>query len=148
MTVRRRDSHVIVHTNVLSWLLDARPLPHADEAWRTVGQRAVPFVTVAELRYGVLLAGRGELRLHRLQLRRLQRSLADLDVAHCTEALVHSYTELRTHATRTGHGLGHKTHEAGRWVASRALALGIELVAGDGTFEGLAGLDVNRTRRT
>lgn len=144
MSVRRRDSHVVVDTDVLSWLLDARPSPHADDAWRVVGrrQRVVSFVTVAELRYGALVAGWGELRLHRLE-----RSLADLDIVHSTEALVHSYAELRTHATRIGHGLGHKIHEADRWVASTALALGLELVAGDGIFEGLPGLDVHRIRR-
>lgn len=52
--------------------------------------------------------------------------------------------ELRAEASRIGHPLTQKTHEADRWVAATAVVLGLELVAGDGIFENVPGLDVYR----
>jgi predicted nucleic acid-binding protein len=145
VSVRRRDSHVVLDTDVISWLLDRRPLPQADEAWRVVAgrQRVVSFVTVTELRYGAQLAGWGELRT-----RRLEKSLTDVDIVHTTETLVSRCADLRTQAARIGHGLAHKIHEADRWVASTALALGLELIAGDTIFGEFPGLDVHRIEPT
>jgi predicted nucleic acid-binding protein len=99
----------------------------------------VSFVTVAELRYGALRAGLGELRL-----RRLERSLADLDVTQTSEDLIVRSAELRASLSRAGHGLAHKIHEADRWVAATTLALGLELVAGDAIFEGVDDLKLRR----
>lgn len=101
------------------------------------------FVTVTELRYGALRAGWGELRLQRLE-----RSLADLDVVQTSETLINRCAALRAEASRAGHALAQKIHEADRWVAITAVVLGLELVAGDGIFEGMAGLDVVRLRRS
>ncbi|MHB8437377.1 MAG: PIN domain-containing protein, partial [Acidimicrobiales bacterium] len=42
--------------------------------------------------------------------------------------------------------MGQKIHEADRWVATTALVLGLELVAGDAIYEGVDGLDVHRIR--
>jgi predicted nucleic acid-binding protein len=97
----------------------------------------VSFGFVAELRYGALRAGWGDLRL-----RRLARSLSDLDVVQTEQRLIERCAELRAWASRAGHALGQKIHEADRWVAATALALDLELVAGDGIFEGVPGLDV------
>lgn len=82
-----------------------------------------------------------------MRLRSLERSLADLDVVHTTGALVERCAELRVQATRIVHGLAYKIHEADRWVASTALALGLELIAGDTMFGGLPGPDAHRMRR-
>jgi predicted nucleic acid-binding protein len=43
--------------------------------------------------------------------------------------------------------LSQKIHEADRWVAATAIALGLELVAGDGIFENVAGPDIHCIRR-
>jgi predicted nucleic acid-binding protein len=139
----RRGSHVVVDTDVTSWLLDSRPLPHAEAARQIIGRRSrvASFITVTELRYGALRAGWGELRL-----RQLERSLADLEVIQTSESLINRCAELRSRASRDGHGLAQKIHEADRWVATTALVLGLELVAGDGIFEGIQGLDVYRVR--
>jgi hypothetical protein len=99
----------------------------------------VSFITVTELRYGALRADWGEFRL-----RRLERSLADLDVIQTGETVITRCAELRAELSLTGHGLGQKIHEADRWVAATALALGLELVAGDGIFSGIEGLQVWR----
>lgn len=65
MIERRRLTHVVIDTDVASWLLDPRPSPHAEAARRLIAgrSRVVSFVTVAELRYGALRAGWGELRV-------------------------------------------------------------------------------------
>jgi hypothetical protein len=141
VTEPRRATHVVIDTDVTSWLLDPRPLPHAEAARRVIGRRArvVSFVTVTELRYGALRAGWGGLRL-----RRLERSLADLEVIQTSERLISRCAQLRDTASRGGHGLGQKIHEADRWVATTALAPGLELVAGDGSFGGIGGLDLHR----
>ena len=133
----------MLDTDATSWLLDPRPLPQAEETRRVVGDRArvVSFVTVTELRYGALRAGWGPLR-HR----GLERSLADLDVIQTNELLIGRCAELRDHAARTGHPLAQKVHEADRWVATTALVLDLELVAGDRIFDGIAGLDLHRIR--
>ena len=144
MTERRRLTHVVIDTDVASWLLDPRPLPHAEEARRVIGDRSrvVAFVTVTELRYGALRAGWGELRR-----RQLERSLGDLEVIQTNEVLIAQCASLRAQSSRSGHALAQKIHEADRWVATTAVALGLELVAGDGIFENIAGLDVRRIRR-
>jgi len=127
---------VVLDTDATSWLLDPRPLPQAEATRAFVGSRArvVSFVTVTELRYGDLRAGWGELRL-----RRLERSLGDLDVIQTNESLIKRCAALRNEAGRMGHPLDQKVHDADRWVAATALVLGLELVAGDGIFEGIPG---------
>lgn len=141
MTRPRRETHIVVDTDVTSWLIDPRPLPQAEAARKTVGGRVqvVSFITVTELRYGALRAGWGELRL-----RRLERSMADFVVIQTGERVITRCAGLRAQLRRAGHGLGQKIHEADRWVAATALALGLGLVTGDGIFAGVDGLSVRR----
>lgn len=49
----RRATHVVIDTDVASWLLDPRPFPHTEMTRQVIARRArvVSFVTVAELRY-------------------------------------------------------------------------------------------------
>ncbi len=143
MSSRRRATHVVVDTDAVNWYLDPRPT-HTPESARTlIAGRAcvVSFMTVTEITYGALLAGWGGLRL-----RRLERSLESFDVIPTDEQLMKRCAGLRTWAHRAGHPLGQKVHEADRWVAATALVLGLELVAGDGIFEGVPTLDVLRVR--
>lgn len=142
--IARRLTHVVIDTDVASWLLDPRPSSHAEQARRTIGDRArvVSFVTVTELRYGAIRAGWGELRR-----RQLERSLGDVEVIQTNERLIDQCAGLRAAAAGSGHGLANKIHEADRWVAATAVALELELVAGDGIFENMPGLDVHRIRR-
>lgn len=137
----RRASHVVIDTDVTSWLLDPRPLPHAEAAREIIGRRSrvVSFVTVTELRFGALRAGWGEFRM-----RRLERSLADLDVIQTSEALITRCADLRSALSHMGHGLAQKVHEADRWVAATALSLGLDLVAGDSIYAGVDTLRVQR----
>jgi predicted nucleic acid-binding protein len=143
MTPRRRATHVVVDTDALSWSLDPRTTIRAESARDLIAGRTlvVSFISITELRYGALRAGWGGLRL-----RRLQRSLADLDVLQTEDRLIARCAELRAWAHRVGNPLAQKIHEADRWVAATALALDLELVAGDGIFVGVPGLDVRRAR--
>lgn len=145
MIEQRRLTHVVIDTDIASWLLDPRPLVHAEEARRVIGDRArvVSFVTVTELRYGALRAGWGELRR-----RQLERSIGDLEVIQTSGRLISRCAELRAATSRAGHALAQKIHEADRWVAAIAIILGLELVAADGIFENVAGLEVHRIRRS
>lgn len=65
-----------------------------------------------------------------------------------SEPLIARCAVLRAEASRTGHAIGQKVHQADRWVASTALALRLDLVAGDGIFERIPGLDVHRVQRS
>lgn len=84
-------------------------------------------------------AGWGDLRL-----RRLERSLADLEVIQTSERLINRCAAVRAEASGAGHALAQKIHGADRWVAATALALDLGLVAGDAIFAGVAGLNVHR----
>ena len=64
-----------------------------------------------------------------------------------SEALIDRCAAVRAEASRAGQALAQKIHEADRWVAATALVLGLELVAGDGIFENVPGLDIRRIRR-
>lgn len=94
-------------------------------------------MTVAELRFGARLANWGEPRL-----RRLETLLAAATVIWPGESLVDTYADLRRACVRLGHGLSQKEHEADRWMAASALWLGLPLVAHDGIFRDVPGLEL------
>ena len=122
---------VVVDTMVISWLLDERPNPLADRYRELIGPAAVllAFQTVAELRYGAIRAGWGELRR-----RRLERSIAELTVAQPDDQMITTCAELRAQCQRIGHALANKLHDGDRWIAATALRLRCPLVSHDGLF--------------
>jgi predicted nucleic acid-binding protein len=128
---------VVVDTMVISWLLDDRPNPLADRYRDLIGTAGVvlAFQTVAELRYGALLARWGELRR-----RHLERGIATLTVAQPDDRTVDLYAQLRADCHRTGHALGNKLHDGDRWIAATALRLNSPLVSHDGLFANAARL--------
>jgi tRNA(fMet)-specific endonuclease VapC len=134
-----RGGPVVVDTGVFG----ARLMPHgqllASGYDALVDGRAViiSFVTVAELRFGALRAGWGQPRLHRLE-----SHISSAQIAWPDQALVDAYARLRSWCSARGHGLGHKEHEADRWIAATAMYLGIPLIAHDGIFSKVDGLDL------
>jgi len=70
VTERRCLTHVVVDTDVASWLLGARPiaarLRRLDASSATV-RESCRFVTVTELRYGARRAGWAEIRRRQLE---------------------------------------------------------------------------------
>lgn len=105
----------------------------------TIGDRpvVVSFVTVTEMRFGAIKAGWGEVRQ-----RGLERVLARLVVVQPDDELMRTCAELRADCVTRGHALGDKVHEADRWVAATAIALGVELVSRDDVFRNVTGLVV------
>lgn len=124
---------------VISWLLDERPNPLADQYRQLIGSSPVllAFQTVAELRFGALRAGWGELRR-----RRLDRSIARLTVVQPDDQMITAWSQLRADCQKIGHALGHKLHDGDRWIAATALRLDCALVSHDGVFAQTPGLDL------
>lgn len=127
---------------VVSALMNAARNPERAAAYR----RAISddsFVTITELRFGALRAGWGELRR-----RGLERDVAQLVVVQPDDQLMRTCAELRALCERAGHGLGHKIHEADRWIAATAIRLGVDLVSDDAVFRNVPDLAVRATAAT
>lgn len=77
-----------------------------------------------------------------MRRRGLERDLGRFTVAQPDDELMRICANLRADCERGGHGLGHRIHEADRWVAATALRLGIPLVSDDGIYLGIDGLAV------
>lgn len=132
------SASVVVDTMVVSALVNAGRDPAAAARCRaTIGGRSVvvSFVTVTEMRFGAIKAGWGELRR-----RGLERVLARLVVVQPDDDLMGTCAELRADCVKRGHALGDKVHEADRWVAATAIALGVELISRDEVFRNVTGL--------
>lgn len=124
----------------VSALMNASRNPQRAAAYRRAindDSVLVSFVTITELRFGALRAGWGELRR-----RGLERDLARLVVVQPDDQLMRTCAEIRASCQRAGHGLGHKIHEADRWIAATAVRLAVDLVSDDTVFRNLPDLAV------
>ena len=107
---------------VVSALVNASRNPGPAARYReAIGGRTVlvSFVTITEMRFGAIRAGWGEIRR-----RGLERVLARLVVVQPDDDLMLRCAELRATCSTDGHPLGQKVHEADRWIAATAMALG------------------------
>ena len=132
------SASVVVDTMVVSALVNVGRVPVAAARFRSLidGRPVVvSFVTVTELRFGAIRAGWGQIRR-----RNLERVLARLVVVQPDDDLMLSCAELRATCLAAGHPLGQKVHEADRWIAATAIALGVALITGDAVFESVPGL--------
>lgn len=93
--------------------------------------------TVAELRYGAMLAEWGDSRRQRLE-----ESIEATTVIPVSDALLTSLAELRLECRRAGHPLADPVHANDLWIAASAVHTGIALVTADGIFAGTPGLVV------
>jgi tRNA(fMet)-specific endonuclease VapC len=96
-------------------------------------------VTVAELRYGALVAGWGEQRRHRLE-----QSIAATTVVPVSDALLTTAAELRYACRQVGHGLHEPVHANDLWIAASAVHIGAPLVTADAIFDDVPGLNLHR----
>lgn len=64
-----------------------------------------------------------------------------MGIARPGPSLVAMYVGLRTWATRSGHGLAGRAHEADRWIAATSLHVDVPLVSTDRIFSDVPGLD-------
>jgi predicted nucleic acid-binding protein len=129
----------VVDTMVASWLLDERPDPRAGRYREAIGGRRIllAFQTVAELRYGALHAGWGDLRR-----RALDRQLGAWTVVRSDDRTITLYAELRHQCVLAGHPLGAKVHDGDRWIAATALRVAGAVVSEDRIFGNVPGVEV------
>ena len=99
----------------------------------------ISFQTEAELRFGARLRGWGTARMLKLEAR-----IAAAETVHTGPELIEVYAKLRVDCWRTGHALAQKVHDTDRWIAATAIRLGIPLVANDGIYENVPGLQIER----
>lgn len=93
--------------------------------------------TVAELRFGALLARWGSTRQSDLE-RRISRAR----VAPVDDGLAWEVARLRVACRRAGHALADDHHAADLWIAATAVRYRLALVAHDGVFRGAPGLEL------
>lgn len=130
----------VVDTSVISTELDERLRDRRAQYEPLLQGRTLflSFQTVAELRYGALRARWGELRL-----RRLERLLtAETHPVETDPKMAAVAARLRVDCEEAGHALAAKEHEGDRWVAATAIRLGLPLVAHDGIFFDVPGLEL------
>jgi predicted nucleic acid-binding protein len=123
---------VVVDTMIASAWLGVRR-SQRQIRWAPVLEAAIwvlPFVVVAEMRFGAEVAGWGARRRSVLD-----RLVARAGVVPPLDEVTDAYVDLRAWCVRTGHGLGAKDHEADRWVAAVAVAGGFPLATEDAIFD-------------
>jgi predicted nucleic acid-binding protein len=142
----RATRAVVVDTMAVSALVNAARNPDRAAAYRRAiadDPILVSFMTITELRFGALRAGWGELRR-----RGLERDLAQLVVVQPDDQLIQTCAELRASCERAGHGLGHKIHEADRWIAATAIRLSVDLLSYDTVFRDVPDLAIRTIAAT
>lgn len=103
---------------------------------RMVGnQTFVAPQTVAELRFGALVAGWGEFRR-----RRLEQAIAATTVVPITDELLTGVTRLRYNCRQRGHALANKAHVNDLWIAACAIETDLALLSADSIFHDVPGL--------
>jgi predicted nucleic acid-binding protein len=128
---------LVVDTGVFSAALARRPRPDFEAAVdRLAGNQLFLAVqTVAELRYGGLVAGWAERRLARLET-----AIAAATVLPVTDDLLHVVARVR-HACRAhGHPLADRIHHSDLWIAAAAVDSETALLTVDKVFRGVPGL--------
>ena len=93
--------------------------------------------TVAEMRYGALVAGWGQSRLAELERRIELARVAVID-----DAMIWTHARLRLDCRQMGHALADASHAADLWVAATAAHFSLPLVTHDTVFIGAPGLVV------
>ena len=112
-----------------------------DARIRQVGGWILPFVVVAEMRFGARVANWGTRRTAVLE-----RLVANTQVSPPLPEVIDACVDVRTWCVNNGHGLGAKDHEAERWVAATALAGGLPLATDDGILDNVDRLQLLRPK--
>lgn len=99
----------------------------------------VAAVTVAELRYGALVAGWGDQRRQRLE-----QSIAATTVVPLSDSLLTTAAELRHTCRQVGHALHEPVHANDLWIAASAVHIGAPLLTANAVFEDVPGLTLQR----
>lgn len=123
---------VVVDTGVFSAALSRRRRPQFDAQVQQLpgNQLFLAAVTVAELRYGALVAGWSEQRRQGLE-----HAIAAATVIPVSDKLLTTMAQTRHACRLAGHPLADRIHANDLWVAASAIHLGVALVTADRIFE-------------
>lgn len=91
--------------------------------------------SVAELRYGALLADWGAARRDRLE-----RAIQATNVIQVSDALLNTVARFRYDCRNVGHPLASPVHHEDMWIAATTVHIDATLVTADGVFGGAPGL--------
>jgi predicted nucleic acid-binding protein len=128
---------LVVDTGVFSASLDpSRRLRLASHVRHLDGnQLFLAAATVAELRFGALLAEWGERRRQLLEAR-----MASATVIPVTDPLLTTVAELRLACRSAGHPLADRIHTNDLWIAASAVHIDAPIVSADEIFRDVPGL--------
>ena len=129
---------LLVDTGVFSGALSRKRRPEFEPLVARLpgNQLNLAAQSVAELRYGVLVAGWGGARAARLE-----RAIETTNVIQVSDALVTTVAQFRFACRAVGHPLGNPVHHEDLWIAATAVHVGATLVTVDGVFEDAPGLE-------
>lgn len=130
---------VVVDTNVFGAALTRRQAPLVGLYASHLSGRLLVLATqtVAELRYGALLARWGAPRQAEMERRIGRARIAPVD-----EDLVWEVARLRVACRWAGHALADDHHTGDLWIAATAIRYQLPLVAHDGVFRRTPGLNL------
>jgi predicted nucleic acid-binding protein len=127
----------VVDTGVFSAALSRRRRADFEPvvARLTGNQLLLAVQTVAELRFGALVAGwSGDRRS------RLEAAIAGTTVVPVTDSLLSTVARLRFDCRSTGHPLADRSHHEDLWIAGTAIHVDAPLVTADRIFDDAPGL--------
>lgn len=132
---------ILVDTGVFSASISRRRRARFEPQVRPMAghQIFLAAVTVAELRYGALVAGWGDQRRQRLE-----HSIAATTVVPVSDALLTTAAKLRHACRQVGHALHEPIHANDLWIAASAVHIGAPLLTADAVFDGVPGLTLHR----
>ncbi|MFK7920063.1 MAG: PIN domain-containing protein [Ilumatobacter sp.] len=130
---------LVVDTGVLSAALSRRRRAEFDEQVAMLGGNQIFLAasTVAELRYGAMLAEWGEQRRARLE-----QVIASMTVIPVSDALLTTLAETRLACRQAGHPLAAPVHSNDLWIAASAIHSSTALVTADRVFGETPGLQL------
>ena len=130
---------LVVDTGVFSAALSRRRRPSFERHVNTLAghQLFLSIVTVAELRFGAMVAEWGQPRRAQLEV-----AIATTTVVPVTDAFITTLATTRTICRQIGHPLWEPIHSNDLWVAATALHLQAPLVTADHVFDDVPGLSV------
>src|SRR3954451_25296555 len=103
-----------------------------------IGRRiSIAQQTVAEDRYGAVVAGWGDKRLDDLE-RLIHRSA----ILPADDETMWAYARLRAECRRSGHPLHQKQHIGDLWIGATAICWQLPLVAHDAVYVGCPGVEL------
>lgn len=132
---------ILVDTGVFSASISRRRRVSLDRhvGLMTGHQVFLAAVTIAELRYGALVAGWGDERRQRLE-----ESIAATTVVPVSDALLTTTAELRHACRQVGHALHEPHHANDLWIAASSLHIGAPILTADAVFSDVPGLNLHR----